>query len=115
MQAKRSRKTSLQAYKATGIVTLKRTKPKPHTIKQRKTSTKSNNIYGYILSLQKRAFKEGIETCVIEAIKQDFKLTENSVNLENLNRRYQICPFPSLELCYSVHMRISNNVNVILV
>lgn len=52
-------------------------------------------------SLQKRAFKEGAETCVIEAIKKGFKLTENSSNLDNLNRRYQVCPFPSLELCYS--------------
>lgn len=95
------------------LLTLKETKPKPHTTKQKKTDQKSN-IYGYILSLQERDFKEGAETCVIEAIKQDFKLTENSVNPDNLNRRYQICPFPSQELCYSVHIRTSTNVNVIL-
>lgn len=41
----------------------------------------------------------------MEAIKQDFKLTENPANLDNSNRRYQICPFPSLEL-FSLHKHL---------
>lgn len=57
------------------------------------------------LSLQKRDFKEGAETCVIEAIKQGFKLTENSANLDNLNRRYQVCPF--LHWSYAIHENIN--------
>lgn len=109
-----SKEICLHAYTATWIITLNRTKPKPQTAKQKKESIQSNCIYGYILSLQTRELEEGAGNCVIEAIKQDFELNENSVNPDNLNRRYQICLFTSVVLHCSVRNRIPTDVNVIL-
>lgn len=62
---------------------------------------------------RQETWRRGQET-VIEAIKQDSELNENSVNPDNLNRRYQICLFTSVVLCYSVCNRIPTDVNVIL-
>lgn len=78
----------------------KKNKTKTTESKSEKNLNKMQHLWLH-LSLQKRDFKEEAETCVIEAIKQGLKLTENSANLDNLNRRYQVCLFPSLELCYS--------------
>lgn len=55
-------------------------------------------------SLQKRDFKEGAETCVIEAIKQGFKLTENSANLDNLEGIRSVL---FLHWTYAIHENIN--------